>query len=137
MSKDSYPVRWAGRQAVVVLPEHIGHANAGQVSEELPSVTNRIVRHALSLSGHHHLISIYLLGHWVDSLIPDGLREARPGHGTAFAQATMAPASRNGGTAGRGTQGWAPASVTSVLRSRFRARCGRREEAGGRRAWHG
>jgi len=33
--KDSYPVRWAGRQAVVVLPEHIGHANAPQVGEQL------------------------------------------------------------------------------------------------------
>jgi anti-sigma B factor antagonist len=40
-AKDSYPVRWAGRQAVVVLPEHIGQANAGQVSEELLSVINR------------------------------------------------------------------------------------------------
>ena len=39
--KDSYPVRWAGRQAVVVLPEHIGHANAPQVSEQLLSVINR------------------------------------------------------------------------------------------------
>jgi anti-sigma B factor antagonist len=39
--KDSYPVRWAGRLAVVVLPEHIGQANAGQVSEELLSVINR------------------------------------------------------------------------------------------------
>lgn len=41
MLKDSYPVRWAGRRAVVVLPEHIGQANAGQVSEELLSVINR------------------------------------------------------------------------------------------------
>jgi anti-anti-sigma factor len=202
MFKDSYPVRWAGRQAVVVLPEHIGHANAGQVSEELLSVinrgadslivdmtatiscdytgadallrarqravasgmemrlavTDRIVRRALSLSGLNHLISIYpsleaaiaakepagsampadgddgpastpavlrelldvlddgvaladrdgvlvlvsrrleemfgyqhaeLLGHQVDSLIPDCLQEARPGDGTAFVQATM------------------------------------------------
>ena len=39
--KDSYPVRWAGRQAVVVLPEHIGHANAPQVGEQLLSVINR------------------------------------------------------------------------------------------------
>lgn len=39
--KYSYPVRWAGRQAVVVLPEHIGQANAGQVSEGLLSVINR------------------------------------------------------------------------------------------------
>jgi anti-anti-sigma factor len=202
MFKDSYPVRWAGRQAVVVLPEHIGHANAGQVSEELLSVinrgadalivdmtatiscdytgadallrarqravasgmemrlavTDRIVRRALSLSGLNHLISIYpsieaaiaarepiaaaqppdgddgpaitravllglldalddgvaladrdgvvvlasrrleemfgyqhaeLLGYRVDSLIPDGLWEERPGDGAALAQATM------------------------------------------------
>jgi anti-anti-sigma factor len=39
--KDNYPVRWAGRQAVVVLPEHIGQANASQVSEQLLSVINR------------------------------------------------------------------------------------------------
>jgi anti-anti-sigma factor len=202
MFKDSYPVRWAGRQAVVVLPEHIGQANAGQVSEQLLSVinrgaealvvdmtatiscdytgadallrarlravasgtelrlavTDRIVRRALGLSGLNHLISIYpsleaaiaagepaavagppgrddgsaitpevlrglldalddgvaladrdgvlvlaskrleemfgyqhaeLLGHRVDSLIPDGPREARPGHGTAIAAAAM------------------------------------------------
>jgi anti-sigma B factor antagonist len=39
--EDIYPVRWAGQQAVVVLPEHIGQANAGQVNEELLSVINR------------------------------------------------------------------------------------------------
>jgi anti-anti-sigma factor len=39
--EDSYPVRWTGRHAVVVLPEHIGHANARQVSEQLLSVINR------------------------------------------------------------------------------------------------
>jgi anti-sigma B factor antagonist len=39
--KNSYPVRWEGRLAVVVLPEHVGLANAGQVSEELLSVINR------------------------------------------------------------------------------------------------
>jgi anti-sigma B factor antagonist len=39
--KNSYPVRWSGRLAVVVLPEHVGVANAGQVSEELLSVINR------------------------------------------------------------------------------------------------
>jgi len=199
--KDSYPVRWAGRQAVVVLPEHIGHANAPQVGEQLLSVinrgadalivdmtatiscdytgadallrarqravasgtemrlavTDRIVRRALSLSGLDRLISSYpsleaaiaarepaavpqqpdgddrpaitpavlrelldalddgvaladrdgvlvlasrrleemfgyqhaeLLGRRISLLIPDGLREARPGHGTAFARAT-------------------------------------------------
>jgi anti-anti-sigma factor len=36
------PVHWAGGQAVVVvLPEHIGASNAGQVREELLSVINR------------------------------------------------------------------------------------------------
>ena len=39
--KDIYPVRWAGRQAVVTLPEHIGAANAGQIREELLSVISR------------------------------------------------------------------------------------------------
>jgi anti-anti-sigma factor len=39
--EDLYPVEWAGRQAVVTLPEHIGVSNAGQVREELLSVINR------------------------------------------------------------------------------------------------
>jgi anti-anti-sigma regulatory factor len=39
--KDSYPVRWTGRQAVVMLPEHIGASHAGQIREELLSVINR------------------------------------------------------------------------------------------------
>lgn len=204
--QNSYPVRWTGRHAVVALPEHIGQANARQVSEQLLSVINRgadalivdmtatiscdytgaevllrarqraiasgtemrlavtdsVVRRALSLSGVDHLISSYpsleaaiaarepaamarppdgddskaitpevlrklldalddgvaltdrdgvlvlasrrleemfgyqhaeLLGHRVDSLIPDCPREARSGHGTAFAQvATPRPA---------------------------------------------
>jgi anti-sigma B factor antagonist len=34
-------VRWAGRQAVVTLPEHIGAASAGQIREELLAVINR------------------------------------------------------------------------------------------------
>jgi anti-sigma B factor antagonist len=38
---DVYPVEWAGGQAVVALPEHIGISNAGQVREELLSVINR------------------------------------------------------------------------------------------------
>ena len=41
MLEDLYPVQWAGRQAVVALPEHIGISNAGQVREELLSVINR------------------------------------------------------------------------------------------------
>jgi anti-anti-sigma factor len=39
--EDFYPVEWAGRQAVVALPEHIGISNAGQVREELLSLINR------------------------------------------------------------------------------------------------
>ena len=34
-------MEWAGGQAVVTLPEHIGISNAGQVREELLSVINR------------------------------------------------------------------------------------------------
>ena len=30
-----YPVRWAGQQAVVTLPEHIGASNSGQIREQL------------------------------------------------------------------------------------------------------
>ena len=41
MISDAYPVRWTGRQAVVLLPEHIGLSNAGLVREELLSVINR------------------------------------------------------------------------------------------------
>jgi anti-sigma B factor antagonist len=42
--EDSYPVEWAGGQAVVALPEHIGISNAGQVREELLSLINRGAR---------------------------------------------------------------------------------------------
>jgi anti-anti-sigma regulatory factor len=38
---DIYPVQWAGPQAVVTLPEHIGAAHAGQIRAELLSVINR------------------------------------------------------------------------------------------------
>ncbi len=41
MLTDIYPVQWAGRQAVVTLPDHIGAANAGQIRGELLSVINR------------------------------------------------------------------------------------------------
>jgi anti-anti-sigma factor len=40
MLKDFYPVQWAGGQAVVALPEHIGVSNAGQVRDGLLSVIN-------------------------------------------------------------------------------------------------
>ena len=43
-TEDLYPVEWAGAQAVVTLPEHIGISNAGQVREELLSVINRGAR---------------------------------------------------------------------------------------------
>ena len=41
MPEDLYPVQWAGGQAVVALPEHIGASNAGQVRDELLSVINQ------------------------------------------------------------------------------------------------
>jgi anti-anti-sigma factor len=37
----AYPVRWTGRQAVVVLPEHIDVSNAGPIREEFLSLINR------------------------------------------------------------------------------------------------
>jgi len=39
--KDSYPVQWRGRLAVVTLPDHIDVSNASQIGEELLSVINR------------------------------------------------------------------------------------------------
>ena len=39
--EDAYPVRWAGRQALVALPEHIDVSNAGLIREELLTVINR------------------------------------------------------------------------------------------------
>jgi anti-sigma B factor antagonist len=39
--KDTYPVQWTGRQAVVTLPEHIDASNAGQIREELLALINR------------------------------------------------------------------------------------------------
>jgi anti-anti-sigma factor len=39
--EDTYPVRWAGRQALVVLPEDIDVSNAEQIREKLLSVINR------------------------------------------------------------------------------------------------
>lgn len=41
MIEYSYPVRWAGQQVVVALPEHIDVSNAGQIREELLWVINR------------------------------------------------------------------------------------------------
>ena len=40
MLRNFYPVQWAGGQAVVALPEHIGASNAGQVRDELLSAIN-------------------------------------------------------------------------------------------------
>ncbi|MGD0245404.1 MAG: PAS domain S-box protein [Streptosporangiaceae bacterium] len=40
MLEGCYPVQWAGGQAVVALPEHIGASNAGQVRDTLLSVIN-------------------------------------------------------------------------------------------------
>jgi anti-anti-sigma regulatory factor len=41
MLTDTYPVQWAGPQAVVTLPERIGAANAGQIRETLLSAIQR------------------------------------------------------------------------------------------------
>ena len=41
MLEDIYPVRWAGKQAIVTLPEDIDVANAGQIREQLLTVINR------------------------------------------------------------------------------------------------
>ncbi len=41
MFKDTYPVQWTGGQAVVMPPEHINAANAGQIREELLALINR------------------------------------------------------------------------------------------------
>ncbi len=41
MPEDRYLVRWAGRQAVVALPEHMEVANAGQIQQGLLSVIDR------------------------------------------------------------------------------------------------
>src|SRR5260370_37940218 len=42
--ENTCPVRWAGQQAVVTLPEHMDVPNAGQIREELLSVINRGAR---------------------------------------------------------------------------------------------
>ena len=39
--KETYPVQWIGRQAVIALPEHIDVSNASQIREELLWVINR------------------------------------------------------------------------------------------------
>jgi anti-anti-sigma factor len=41
MTEDPYPVRWAGSQAVVELPEHVNVSNAAHIREELLSVMDR------------------------------------------------------------------------------------------------
>lgn len=41
MSDDLFPVRWAGRQAIVTFPAHIGVSNASQLSDRLLAVINR------------------------------------------------------------------------------------------------
>jgi anti-sigma B factor antagonist len=38
---DPLPVQWAGKRAVVTLPEHIDAANVGQVREQLLGLINR------------------------------------------------------------------------------------------------
>ena len=44
MADEPFPVRWTGKQAVVVLPEQIDVSNAGQIRELLLVVINRGAR---------------------------------------------------------------------------------------------
>jgi anti-anti-sigma regulatory factor len=144
--KGSYAVRRAGRQAAEVLPEHICHATAGQVSKELLSAVNRgagalIVDLTATISCDYPGADALLRarqravanGTEMRPAVTDGiLRRAQPeltrtstrnclatgrfaDPGRPAGSATRprdrlragdhAPASRNGGTAGRGTQG--------------------------------
>jgi PAS domain S-box-containing protein len=41
MPDEEFPVRWAGRQAIVTFPAHIGVSNASQLSDRLLAVINR------------------------------------------------------------------------------------------------
>jgi anti-anti-sigma factor len=41
MPEDAFPVEWAGRQAIVTLPEHIDVSNVAQLREQLLAVINR------------------------------------------------------------------------------------------------
>jgi anti-anti-sigma factor len=41
VSEDTLPVRWAGRQAILTLPEDIDASNVGQIREQLLEVVNR------------------------------------------------------------------------------------------------
>ena len=41
MLDDAYPVRWAGRQVIVAMPEHLGLPNAGAVRDRLLTLINR------------------------------------------------------------------------------------------------
>jgi hypothetical protein len=41
MADEAFPVEWAGRRAVVTLPEHINVSNVAQLREQLLSVINR------------------------------------------------------------------------------------------------
>lgn len=40
MSDGTFPVQWAGQQAVITLPEHIDHSNADQIREQLLWIIN-------------------------------------------------------------------------------------------------
>jgi anti-anti-sigma regulatory factor len=41
MSDETFPVRWAGQQAVVTLPQHISNSNADQIRELVLWIINR------------------------------------------------------------------------------------------------
>jgi anti-anti-sigma regulatory factor len=41
MADGAFPVQWTGRQAVVMLPEHIDHSNTDQVRDQLRWIIHR------------------------------------------------------------------------------------------------
>ena len=57
MFRDTYPVRWLGRQPVVALPEHIDVSNTGTQLRLV--VTAHIVRRVFGINGLDRLISVY------------------------------------------------------------------------------
>ena len=57
MPKDSYPVRWVGRQAVVTLPEHIDVSNA-----ELRRTRHR----SRPRGGHSVAVLLKIYAHCID-----------------------------------------------------------------------
>ena len=82
------PVRWSGRQAVVVLPGQVDRSNAGPVGEQLLAVLGR---------GAAVLIADMTATRWCDHSGPDALARVYQGavaHGTELRLVIPAPAVR-------------------------------------------